>query len=73
MGRKQGADFSHVSRAWLDPGQEPVLVELLADPLLHQVMRRDGVSVTELCNHIAAARSRLGLGDFGQGPCRCAA
>jgi hypothetical protein len=73
MSSKQRADFSHVSRAWLEPGQEPALVDLLADPLLHLAMRRDGVSMTELCNHIAAARARLGLGRFGQGPCRCAA
>ena len=73
MSSKQRADFSHVSRAWLEPGQEPVLVDLLADPLLHLTMRRDGVSMTDLCNHIAVARGRLGLGHFGQGPCRCAA
>jgi hypothetical protein len=64
---------SHISRAWLEPGTEPALVDLLADPVLHLVMRRDGVSMTELCNHITAARARLGLARFGAGPCRCAA
>jgi hypothetical protein len=29
--------------------------------------------MTELCNHIAAARMRLGFARFGDGPCRCAA
>lgn len=73
MGNRSKADFSHVSRAWLEPGQEPALVDLLADPVLHLVMRRDGLSMTELCNHIAAARGRLGFKRFGDGPCRCAA
>jgi len=73
MGKQQSADFSHVSRQWLEPGQEPALADLLADPLTHLAMRRDGVSMKELCNHIAAARARLGLARFGEGPCRCAA
>lgn len=67
------ADFSHVSRAWLEPGQEPTLIDLLADPVVHLVMRRDGLSMTELCNHIAVARGRLGFKRVGDGPCRCAA
>ena len=73
MGRQHGADFSHVSRAWLEAGKEPALTELLADPVLHLVMRRDGIAMAELCNHIATARARLGLARFGEGPCRCAA
>ena len=73
MGRQWSADFSHVSRQWLEPGQEPVLVDLLADPVVHLVMRRDGVSMAELCNHIATARARLGFARFAGGPCRCAA
>ena len=73
MGKQRGSDFSHVSRQWLEAGREPALVDLLADPRCIWVMRRDGVSMTELCNHIAVARARLGLGRFGHGPCRCAA
>jgi hypothetical protein len=73
MGKQRNADFSHVSRQWLEAGLEPALVDLLADPVVHLVMRRDGVSMTELCNHIAAARARLGFARFGEGPCRCAA
>ena len=73
MGKQWSADFSHVSRQWLEPDQEPALADLLADPVVHLVMRRDGVSMKELCNHIASARARLGFGRFGGGPCRCAA
>lgn len=73
MGKQWSADFSHVSRQWLEAGQEPSLVDLLADPVVHLVMRRDGVSMKELCNHIARARARLGFARFGEGPCRCAA
>ena len=73
MGQRWSTDFSHVSRQWLEAGQEPALADLLADPVVHLVMRRDGVSMKELCNHIASARMRLGFGRFGEGPCRCAA
>jgi hypothetical protein len=73
MGGNRSANFSHVSRQWLEAGQEPALADLLVDPLLHLVMRRDSVSMAELCNHITAARARLGLERFGSGPCRCAA
>ena len=73
MGKQGRADFSHVSRQWLEAGREPALVDLLADPMMRLVMRRDDVSMTELCNHIATARARLGLTRFGEGPCRCAA
>ena len=73
MGGQRSADFSHVSRQWLEADREPTLVDVLADPLVHLVMRRDGVSMKELCNHIATARARLGFAKFGEGPCRCAA
>ena len=73
MGKEWRADFSHVSRQWLEAGQEPALVDLLADPLVHLVMRRDGVTMKDLCNHIATARARLGFARFGEGPCCCAA
>jgi hypothetical protein len=73
MGKQWSMDFSHVSREWVEAGQEPALTDLLADPVVHLVMRRDGVTMTELCNHIAAARRRLGFARLGDGPCRCAA
>jgi hypothetical protein len=43
---------------WTGAGAEPALEELLADPVLHLVMRRDGVSPAELRAVIAAARAR---------------
>jgi hypothetical protein len=73
MGKEWSADFSRVSRQWLEAGKEPALVDLLADPVMHAVMRRDSVTTTELCNHIATARSRLGFARRGGGPCPCAA
>jgi hypothetical protein len=73
MGKQWSADFPHVSRKWIEAGHEPTLIDLLADPVVHAVMRRDSVTMTELCNHIAAARTRLGFARFGEGPCRCAA
>jgi hypothetical protein len=73
MGKPWSSDFSHVSREWLEAGEEPALADLLADSVVHLVMRRDGVSMKELCNHIATARARLGFTHYGDGPCRCAA
>jgi hypothetical protein len=38
---------------------EPALQDLLADPCLHAVMRRDGVEMPTLLTMITAARMRL--------------
>ena len=38
---------------------EPSLRDLLADPCLHAVMRRDGVEMSSLLTVITAARSHL--------------
>jgi hypothetical protein len=46
------------AQAWR-AGEEPALRELLADPLLHLVMRRDRVSFAELHAVIADARAKL--------------
>ena len=54
---------------WLRPGAEPLLGEVLADPLVHLVMRRDGVSQTQLRGIIARAQACL----RGDPCCRCAA
>jgi len=40
-------------------GIEPPLGEVLSDPLIHQIMRRDGVGMAELLRVITEAR--LGL------------
>jgi hypothetical protein len=44
---------------WLAAGKEPALAELLADPLVGLVMRRDGVSPATLQAVVAAAQDRL--------------
>jgi|688.fasta_scaffold771537_1 hypothetical protein len=38
---------------------EPMLDELLADPVLHAILRRDGLSLGDLEAAIAVARARL--------------
>ena len=35
-------------KRWRDAGTEPDLAEVLADPVVHLVMRRDGVSPCQL-------------------------
>jgi hypothetical protein len=44
---------------WLAAGREPTLAEMLADPLVALVMRRDGVSPAELRSVVATAQTRL--------------
>ncbi|MGA2089071.1 MAG: hypothetical protein ABSG66_09150 [Stellaceae bacterium] len=43
-------------------GIEPGLCDMLADPLVHLVMRRDGVSPAALKAVIILARAKLGAG-----------
>lgn len=50
---------SSVTRAWSIAGVEPALAEVLADPVVHLVMRRDGVSPCELRRVIVTAQSKL--------------
>ena len=40
-------------------GTEPTLREMFADPLVHLVMRRDGVTPEMLAGFIAEGRARL--------------
>ena len=40
--------YDAVNRNWMEAGIEPVLCEMLADPLVHLVMRRDGISREEV-------------------------
>jgi hypothetical protein len=56
------------NRLWRKAGEEPDLADVLADPLVHLVMRRDGVSLAQLESVIARARAALRVG-----LCRCAA
>jgi hypothetical protein len=44
---------------WRVAGIEPALNEVLRDPLVHQVMRRDGVTFDELAAVIAHAQASL--------------
>ncbi len=54
---------------WRAAGQEPALDEVLADPLVHAVMQRDGVTPSALRAVVAAAQAKLRRGLC----CRCAA
>jgi hypothetical protein len=47
------------AQPWRFAGEEPPLGELLADPLLHLVMKRDGVTEAALQAVIEAARGKL--------------
>ena len=60
--------YDAVNRNWMEAGVEPGLCDVLADPLVHLVMRRDGVTQGELRGVVARARVTLGVA-----PCRCAA
>jgi hypothetical protein len=57
-----------IDRSWRNAGEEPDLAEVLGDPLVHLVMRRDGVSLRDLETVIAKARAT-----FQVRLCRCAA
>jgi hypothetical protein len=46
------------ARPWSAGGCEPCLEDVLADPIVHQVMRRDGVEPAQLRALIAVVRSR---------------
>lgn len=55
-------------RRWTGAGEEPNLAEVLADPVVHAVMRRDGVTFVQLHRVITRAQAMLRVT-----PCRCAA
>jgi hypothetical protein len=42
-------------------GSEPSLNEVFADPTVRAAMRRDGVSLEELCRVVRSAQSQLNL------------
>lgn len=50
-----------INRKWERAGTEPALADVLADPLVHLVLRRDGVSLAELRAVIARAQAALGV------------
>lgn len=45
--------------SWRNAGKEPRLSEVLNDPIIHLVMRRDSVSFAELAAVIAQAQAAL--------------
>jgi hypothetical protein len=57
-----------VTHRWTAAGMEPALAEVQADPMVHLVMRRDGVSPCGLRRVVAAARAAL-----RRDPCPCLA
>jgi len=59
---------SMINRAWLEPGTEPALAELYADPVLHLVLRRDGITLGDLQRVVGRAQCAL-----RSQVCRCAA
>lgn len=61
---EQRAEASHSSKpAAAGPGAwivgEPAMPDLLEDPVIHAVLRRDGLSLADLQRAIADARLRL--------------
>ena len=52
-------DALHECQPWGRPGIEPPLSEVLADPIINAVMRRDGVSSAALEAVVAHAQRRL--------------
>ena len=50
------------SDLWREAGSEPTLAEALSDPIVHAVMRRDGVTFGELVCVIARAQVKLRRG-----------
>jgi hypothetical protein len=55
----------HEGQPWSGPGIEPPLCEVLADPIVQAVMRRDGVTPSALKSVIAGAQHRLRKGRIG--------
>lgn len=46
---------------WSEPGVEPALEEILSDPIVRLVMRRDHIARADVLAAVYAARARLGL------------
>lgn len=46
-------------KLWQEPGIEPSLEDMFADPLVHLVMQRDGIGRADVEEAIDRARARL--------------
>ncbi|HXQ50589.1 MAG TPA: hypothetical protein VN802_05805 [Stellaceae bacterium] len=57
--RRRPAPSANGAARWGKAGIEPDLAEMLADPVVRLVMRRDGVSLDELLAVVADARGKL--------------
>ena len=55
----------HSGDAWREAGREPPLNDVLADPIVQALMRRDGISEARLRDIICRIQERL-----GGAPCR---
>jgi hypothetical protein len=53
------AEEGDMSHRYQKGGVEPPLDELLVDPIVHLVLRRDHINVGDLTRYIAEARDRL--------------
>lgn len=49
----------HPADRWQDAGVEPTLSEVLSDPLIHLILRRDGLNLDDLRRAIADGQSKL--------------
>jgi hypothetical protein len=52
-------DPASIGRKWREAGQEPTLEQVLADPIVHLLMLRDGIELAALNAVIAQARAVL--------------
>lgn len=69
----RSATFALAPHRWAVSGVEPALCDILADPLVHLVMRRDGVTPAALRAVLTGARTRLGAGQPDEPLCPCLA
>lgn len=49
----------HTAEAYGTAGREPLLADLLADPLVHLVLARDGLTVEDVSRQMHEARRKL--------------
>ncbi len=47
------------SDSWSEAGREPRIEDLMADPIVHLVMRRDGLTANQVWHWIFQAQRRL--------------
>ena len=53
--------------AWSEAGPEPYIDDLLADPIVHLVMRRDRLTAEDVWAAVRVARDRLRATGTGSG------